>query len=55
MSTLRTSAAGRQFPEGLIAMLDSCVLLVDIKRGIFTFVTPVSLSTSGSDQPWWLC
>ncbi|HVO26006.1 MAG TPA: SMP-30/gluconolactonase/LRE family protein [Candidatus Margulisiibacteriota bacterium] len=40
MSELREIASGLQFPEGPIAMPDGSVLLVEIKRGTLSRVTP---------------
>ena len=40
MSELRGIASGLQFPEGPIAMPDGSVLLVEIKRGTLSRVTP---------------
>jgi gluconolactonase len=40
MAELRVVATGLQFPEGPIAMADGSVLLVEIKRGTLTRVTP---------------
>src|SRR5215813_6162477 len=40
MSDVREIASGLQFPEGPIAMPDGSVLLVEIKRGTLSRVTP---------------
>ena len=40
MSELREIASGLQFPEGPIAMPDGSLLLVEIKRGTLSRVSP---------------
>src|SRR5687768_17448358 len=40
MAEIREIASGLQFPEGPIAMSDGSVILVEIKRGTLTRVTP---------------
>ena len=40
MSDLREIAGGLQFPEGPVAMPDGSVLVVEIRRGTLTRVTP---------------
>ena len=40
MTELREITSGLQFPEGPIAMPDGSVLLVEIKRGTLSRVTP---------------
>src|SRR5713101_6515877 len=40
MAEIREIASGLQFPEGPIAMPDGSVILVEIKRGTLSRVTP---------------
>src|SRR5262249_17327122 len=46
---MREIASGLQFPEGPIAMPDGSVLLVEIKRGTLSRVTPNGKVTGGAD------